>query len=315
MIFKFEPLYMERIWGGNAFSDILGRNTDLSKKIGESWEIVDREAHQSVLSNTKKKITIRSLLSSNPSEIMGPHWKKDWRFPILVKWLDCNNKLSLQVHPPKEIADKLGGEPKTENWYIAHASKGAGLFIGLKKESNKQRFVNSLKNGTAESECHWVKSNTGDSILVQSGRIHAIDAGNLILEIQQNSDTTYRVFDWNRKDENGNSRELHIKESIQSINFEDFEPRPISDSDNEVQILANCSHFRIRKMTAKSHQTIKIKGRNKDCHILSPIDCTIEVGKDLVKKGCSAISPYSQECIIKFKERGSVLITDGFSRL
>ena len=315
MIFKFEPLYMERIWGGNAFSDILGRDTDSSKKIGESWEIVDREDHQSVLSNTPKKLTLRSLLSSHGSNIMGPKWEKEWRFPILVKWLDCSNKLSLQVHPPKAIADKLGGEPKTENWYIAHASNDAGLYVGLKKGSDKDKFLESLRNGTAESQCHRVKSNTGDSILVQSGRIHAIDGGNLILEIQQNSDTTYRVFDWNRTDENGNSRELHIDESIQSINFDDFEPKLIPNTGSEVQNLANCSQFRIRKFTANAQQTIKIKESNQDCIIISPVDCVVEVGKELIEKGGSAISPYSQECIIKFKEGGSLLITDGFSRL
>ena len=130
-------------------------------------------------------MTIREILELNHPQIMGPGWDQKKRFPILVKWLDCAKRLSLQVHPPKELANSLKGEPKTENWYIAHTWSDSGIYVGLKSGTTKDKFLKALVEKRLESVCHRIPSSAGDSILVESGRLHAIDAGNLILEIQQ----------------------------------------------------------------------------------------------------------------------------------
>lgn len=312
-IFKFEPHYFERVWGGQAFKDILGRNIHGKQNLGESWEIVDREDCQSVLINPNRgTTTLRELLKYNHLNLMGPGWNMTDKFPILVKWLDCHERLSLQVHPPESIAATLSGEPKTENWYVAHASKEAGLYVGLKSGTSKQDFMSALMEKNLQSVCHRINSCKGDSILVESGRLHAIDGGNLILEIQQNSDTTYRVYDWERVDEDGCSRKLHIEESLKCINFNDFEPDVISQDHSPVQILAESSAFRIRKFTVDKPMTINLKKVKEQCMILNPLFTDIIVGSEPIYSGTLAISPFSEKCQVCFKEPGELIVTDNF---
>lgn len=254
MIFKFEPIYQERVWGGQMLNTKLQRVIPPSAKIGESWDIVDRDDINSTMSKPFANVSsLRNLIQQEPKKIMGPQWMPDQKFPILVKWLDCSERLSLQVHPPELVAKKFSGEPKTENWYIGYASNDAGLFVGLKKRTTKEKFRSAVNNGTAEKYCHRIKSNRGDSILIESGRIHAIDAGNLILEIQQNSDTTYRVFDWDRNGLDGVPRKLHIEKSMECIDFNDFEPSILKTSGrSKMQNLADSKEFRIRKFNLVS---------------------------------------------------------------
>lgn len=159
---------------------------------------------------------------------------------MLIKILDARQDLSLQVHPPQHLASKLNGEPKTEMWYIAHAEPGATIYVGLKEGTSREAFKSALKNGTPEKLVHTIKPKSGDSIHIPSGRLLAIGARLAIYEIQQNSDTTYRVFDWNRPGTDGKPRELDIEESIQGIDFEDFEPQMDSPTNNT---LAECPFY------------------------------------------------------------------------
>ncbi|HET7537894.1 MAG TPA: type I phosphomannose isomerase catalytic subunit, partial [Candidatus Didemnitutus sp.] len=196
---QFDPLYQERVWGGRALADQLGRTLPTAAPIGESWEIVDRpEAQSLVRGGDSGGRTLRQVIEQHASDVMGPGWPAKKPFPILVKWLDCRERLSLQVHPPASVAGKLGGEPKTENWYIAHAGRSAAVLAGLKAGVTPDDFERALANNTAEELVERHETRAGDSLLIHSGIMHAIDAGNLILEIQQNSDTTYRVYDWGR---------------------------------------------------------------------------------------------------------------------
>ena len=246
-LLTFTPLYMERVWGGRGLEAKLGRTLPEGKVIGESWELVDRKGEQSVVaSGTQAGKSIRELLESSASEILGPGRDGSQPFPILIKWLDCQDRLSLQVHPPAEIAPSLGGEPKTENWYIAECDEGASLIVGLKNGVTREQFTLALAENQAEDCVHRFPVKAGDSILVESGRMHAIDAGNLILEIQQNSDTTYRVYDWGRVGLDGAPRQLHIEESLKSIDFDDYEPETLKIVPG-TQTLADCKEFRIRK--------------------------------------------------------------------
>ena len=147
------------------------------------------------------------------------------RFPLLCKILDAREKLSLQVHPPANKAAELGGEPKTEMWFIADAAPGATLFVGLKRGVTRAEFEKKIADGSVADCFHRVPVRAGDTMFLPSGRVHAIGAGLVIFEIQQNSDTTYRVFDWNRAGLDGKPRELHVAPSLASIDFGDFEPQ------------------------------------------------------------------------------------------
>ena len=247
-ILRFQPLYHERVWGGRAFETTLGRALPPERPIGESWEIVDRAEAQSVVrSGAPAGETLRSLLEKHAADIMGPRWPAAKPFPLLVKWLDCRERLSLQVHPPAAVAGALGGEPKTENWYIAATAADARLIVGLRRGVTRAQFERAFAEGKVEDCVHHFRVAAGDSILVHSGQVHAIDAGNLILEIQQNSDTTYRVYDWGRTGLDGKPRQMHLAQSLSSIDWNDFEPAPLRGAPTS-GVIADCPEFSIRRV-------------------------------------------------------------------
>ncbi|HSH38163.1 MAG TPA: type I phosphomannose isomerase catalytic subunit, partial [Chthoniobacterales bacterium] len=210
----FEPIFMERIWGGRRLQTLFGKRLPAGVRIGESWEIVDRPEAQSVVHQGPwRGTTLHALWTEHRQDVFG-EIAHSRRFPILIKLLDAEDKLSLQVHPPAEIAAELGGEPKTEFWYIADASPAAELYVGMRRESSRAAFEEAIASGTAEEHVQRVPVKAGDGMFLPSGRVHAIGAGNVIVEVQQNSDTTYRVFDWNRTDDTGKPRTLHVAESL-----------------------------------------------------------------------------------------------------
>ena len=315
MIFKFEPIYKERIWGGTKIREYFNRDIPLGNHIGESWEVVDRDKDKSVVANTiHQGKTLSELLESEGKSVMGPKWETGVAFPLLVKWLDCSERLSLQVHPPSKIAEKLSGEPKTENWYVAEASQDACLFAGLKRGTSRESFRRALCNNEAESLCHRFASKKGDSILVESGRVHAIDSGNLILEIQQNSDTTYRVYDWERLGLDERPRTLHVEESMRCIDFKDYEPKPISTiTEKGIETIAESKFFRIRKFNLKQNDTIDLKDRNSDALMIHALEGRLHANDEPLEKGEQALSPFSSNCSICCPVDTSFLVTDRFS--
>jgi mannose-6-phosphate isomerase len=239
----FSPIYMERVWGGRMLESVYGRALPHpDRPFGESWEISDREGGRSVADvGPFAGLSLHHLWNSRREEIFGAgyeHFPSD--FPILIKILDARDDLSIQVHPPTNLTKILGGEPKTEMWYIADRDPGAKLYVGLKNGVTAQVFRRAIELGTVADCVHTLLPNPSDSIFIPSGRLHAIGAGFLIFEIQQNSDTTYRVFDWNRVGLDGKPRDLHIKESMASIDFTDFEPAMDRPVDN---VLASCPRF------------------------------------------------------------------------
>lgn len=257
-LLRFQPLYQERVWGGRRLESALGRALPPDRMIGESWEVVDRPEAQSVVAGGScGGRTLREVLAAHRAEIMGPGWPEHRPFPILVKWLDCRERLSLQVHPPAAVAAELAGEPKTENWYIAETVPGAQLIVGLKRGVTRAQFEEALRQNTVEPCVHHFRVAAGDSILVQSGQVHAIDAGNLILEIQQNSDTTYRVYDWGRVGLDGRPRQLHVEQSLRSIDWSDYEPMPRRAAPTS-GVIADCEEFCIRRV---------VLGAGERCHL------------------------------------------------
>jgi mannose-6-phosphate isomerase len=221
----FHPLFKERVWGGRELERLYHKALPPLAPIGESWEISDRPGDVSVIANGPLAgKDLRWLMENHPAELLGPASPHAGRFPLLIKILDARDKLSLQVHPPPREAAVLGGEPKTEMWYIADATPGAELYVGLKRGATRAEIERKLQTGDVAECFHRVSVRPGDSMFLPSGRVHAIGAGLVIFEIQQNSDTTYRVFDWNRVGLDGKPRALHIKQSLASIDFDDFEP-------------------------------------------------------------------------------------------
>ena len=242
----FKPLYMQRVWGGRELERVYGRALPHPHlPFGESWEIVDRENEQSVVDHGPLVgKTLHELWTNQRGEIFGAGYEDHTRFPILIKVLDAREDLSIQVHPPAGRAAELGGEPKTEMWFIAGCDPGAKLHVGLKRGVTLTDFEQAIADGTVADCVHAIQPHPGDSIFIPSGRLHAIGAGLLIHEIQQNSDTTYRVFDWNRMGLDGKPRELHIEQSLASIDFDDYEPT-MDKPDGDV--LADCVYFRTER--------------------------------------------------------------------
>jgi mannose-6-phosphate isomerase len=236
---------MTRVWGGRTLQEVYGRELPDSQPYGESWEVTDRPDEQSLISEGPLAgTTLHDLWTQQREEIFGPGLRGE-RFPLLIKILDARDDLSIQVHPPAEIAPNLGGEPKTEMWYIADAAPGAKLYIGLSDRVTKEQFEAAIAAGTVDQLVHAVEPEVGQSIFIPSGRLHAIGAGLLIYEIQQNSDTTYRVFDWNRVGLDGTPRDLHVSESMACIDFSDCEPG-MDEPDGHT--LASCDHFAVDQL-------------------------------------------------------------------
>ncbi|MBC8126545.1 MAG: class I mannose-6-phosphate isomerase [Gloeobacteraceae cyanobacterium ES-bin-144] len=246
---------MERVWGGRELERVYGRSLpDPHKPFGESWEIVDREHEQSVVDHGHLTGTsLHELWTTRRDEVFGSSFADHPRFPILIKVLDARDDLSIQVHPPVHLAASLGGDAKTEMWFIVDCNEGAKLYVGLKNGVSKSDFESSIADGTVEKCIHAISPKPGESIFIPSGRLHAIGAGFLIHEIQQNSDTTYRVFDWNRLGLNGEPRDLHVAESIASIDFNDFEPTMDTP---QGETLASCAYFKTDRKSIASGQNI-----------------------------------------------------------
>jgi mannose-6-phosphate isomerase len=260
---------------------LYGKPLPAGHPIGESWEITDRPGDVSVITNGPfAGRDLRWLMENHRADLVGDAKLAGDRFPLLIKLLDAREKLSLQVHPPSHMAAELGGEPKTELWYIADAEPGAVLYVGLKRGVTRADFSRRVQDGTVAECFHQVPVKAGDTMFLPSGRVHAIGGGLVIFEIQQNSDTTYRVFDWNRTGLDGNPRELHVPQSLASINFDDFEPglvvSPIHDADSRrVRTLADNDCFAVELVETPRPATLsQATGR---MEILGMVTGSIEI--------------------------------------
>ncbi len=221
----FQPIFKERVWGGDKIHRLYSKKIQQAAPIGESWEISDHADDISVIANGPLAgKNLRWLMENHREELLGSAKDQNGRFPLLVKILDAREKLSLQVHPPASVAAKLGGEPKTEMWFVADAEPSAKIFVGLKQKTSREQFKKKIGDGSVAECFHRIPVKVGDAMFLPSGRVHAVGAGLVLFEIQQNSDTTYRVFDWNRVGLDGKPRELHVNEALASIDFNDFEP-------------------------------------------------------------------------------------------
>jgi mannose-6-phosphate isomerase len=255
---------MERIWGGRRLESEFGKRLPADADIGESWEIVDREEAQSVVRHGPLRgRTLHELWSQDRQLVFGdvadgPSRTGVSRFPLLIKLLDAHEKLSLQVHPPEKVAAKLRGEPKTEFWYVAAALPGAKIYVGLRQATSRAEFEAALRAGKISQLVHAIEVKVGDAMFLPAGRFHAVGGGNLLVEIQQNSDTTYRVFDWNRRDETGKPRALHVDQALECIDFDDVGPQLVQAKGEQ---LVRHELFEVQKWTLAAPREIAPPGQ------------------------------------------------------
>jgi mannose-6-phosphate isomerase len=299
---KLNPIYKEKIWGGANLKTVLGKNIP-SDRIGESWEISDHDEDTSTIANGPLAgKSLHDIFTGQPVELMGERLASRYpeRFPVLIKFIDAKDKLSVQVHPDDEYASlhERGSYGKSEAWYIVHAEPGAFIIAGLERKMTRQEFEEALKSGKVEECVHKLPVKSGDFIYIPAGRIHAIMPGILINEIQQNSDITYRVYDWNRTDDAGKPRELHVRQSLETINFRDAKVqvgKPVAEYSDRTILVEN-AFFTIEKLYVRKTQGVKTTLDN-SFHAYTVIRGKGEVlgsGMSLVvEKGESFLVPYS----------------------
>jgi len=223
-VYSLEPVYQERIWGGTNLHTLFGRQLPADQLIGEAWELSDRPGAQSQVTELGKSLH-ELWAGPDRKKLFGSGAPDTELFPILIKLLDAQDKLSLQVHPPAALAPRFKGDPKTEMWYFLETTPEACIYAGLKNGVTRESFTAALAQGRVADCFHSLSTTAGETMFLPSGRVHAIGAGNVILEVQQNSDTTFRVYDWDRVDaKTGQPRALHVAESLECINFRDYTP-------------------------------------------------------------------------------------------
>ena len=222
---KMQPVLMERVWGGRRLAELLGKAVPADKRIGESWELADHPHGRSIVADGPLAgKTLRLVLERHGPEVLGREGAaKAWaaRFGLLVKFIDASDRLSVQIHPDDAYAaaHARGESGKTECWVIVHADPGAWLIHGLKPGTTRAAFAAALDKGKVEDLLAVRPVKAGDFIWVPAGTVHAVGPGIVLAEVQQTSDLTYRVYDWNRKGLDGKPRELHVREALQAIRF------------------------------------------------------------------------------------------------
>ncbi len=274
------PVYKDYIWGGTKIPRVFNRDLPPGR-YAESWEVSDRTEGMSVISNgPHKDKTLAELVATMGVNLIGTAANAEI-FPLLIKIIDAKQRLSVQVHPNDKQAEKFGGEAKTEMWYVLDAEPGAQVFAGLKKGVNKKTFEEAMKNKTFADVLQSIPAIPGESIFIPGGRIHAIGEGCLLLEVQQNSNTTYRVYDWDRVDANGKPRQLHVDKAMQVINWRDkpaesIKPKQLKTTGgNDWWKIIDCQYFKMLRVDLKEQETILYD--NKSFHVIFALNGTMAI--------------------------------------
>lgn len=266
----FEPLFMERVWGGRWLQEAYGKPLPAGAVIGESWELVDRDEAESV---AEDGTSLHTLWTDHRAEVFGARGVAHPapRFPVLIKLLDAEQALSVQVHPPASVAAGLGGEPKNECWVLADAKPEAYLLVGLREGVDRVAFESALTAGEDVSlMLQRIPVTRGDALDIPSGRVHAIGGGCLIAEIQQNSDTTYRVYDFNRPGLDGKPRQLHIPQSLASIDFDDVTPDLVA---RDSETIAHTDCFAVDRWRLDGERNAAPEG---ECAVVQVLEGEVE---------------------------------------
>lgn len=281
-IFTFRPYLKTVIWGGDKIKNFKGIETNLTD-IGESWEISGVPGHESVVATGDDAgLTISSLIEKYKSDLVGEHVYQRYGdlFPLLIKIIDARDRLSIQVHPDDTLAAaRHNSAGKTEMWYVIDADDNADIISGLSKEITPDEYRRRVANNSITDVLAHHPSHAGDVFFLPAGRIHAIGAGNLIAEIQQTSDITYRVYDYDRRGADGQPRQLHVEEAADAIDYkvyDDYVTRYDRDADGEVP-LVKCRYFDVEKVAVNGSFELKHDGTSFNILICIGGQCTVTV--------------------------------------
>ncbi len=306
---RFQPIFRRYIWGGRRLATALDKPIGPEDDYAESWEVVDRREDQStILYGSLAGHTLEHVIHQSGIDLLGPEiWSQvsrdglpsqlRTRFPLLLKFLDANRTLSVQVHPTDEIATKQSPPDlgKTEAWYVIEADPGSVIYAGLKEGVDRKALQHAVATQTTDEVLNQISPSPGDCIFIPAGTVHAIGSGLLIAEIQQCSDTTYRLFDWNRVDSEGRARPLHIDAAINVTDYVrgPVRPQPTKPTSLKgVNELVSCDKFVMRHWVIDSDQTIET---DKRFRLLSVIRGSMNVVEDpsaeLLKRGESMLIP------------------------
>ena len=284
---RFEPIFRSYIWGGDRLASQLGKKPPGTGIWAESWEIVDhREGESIVAEGAFAGWSLRQLIESFPNEIIGRDTPNE-RFPLLLKYLDCQRVLSVQVHPDDEYGAKMPqpDRGKTEAWYVIDAEPDSKLYAGLKLGVSRQTLAAAIANGETESCLHVLSPKAGDCIFIPAGTVHALGEGLLVAEIQQASDCTFRLFDWDRVDKDGQPRQLHIDQALEVIDYDrgpiEFVSAPTDTLSNGPRVLVACDKFTLQEFSRPGTYSLP----SEQLAII-----TVPVGQAVVKTGVSALS-------------------------
>ena len=274
---RFEPLFRRYIWGGRRLADVLKKPIG-DQTAAESWEVVDHQDDQSIVRfGDLSGKSLRELIAEHGNDLIGKELMKKIsadslpdhlrnRFPLLLKFLDANRNLSVQVHPDDEFGATLSPPDlgKTEAWYVMHADPGSKIYAGLKAGVSAESFRSAIESGDTESTLHSFEPKQGDCVFIRAGTQHAIGAGLLIAEIQQASNTTFRVYDWGRVGADGQPRELHIEQAIKATDFSRGPvacETPQATDDPQWQTIVRCEKFEMKRGKFDSPVSIDGDGR------------------------------------------------------
>jgi len=251
---KFTPIAKETIWGGNKLKTVLSKNFSSEKQIGESWEISGVKNDISIVANGHLKgDSLNKLITDFGTRLLGDkvYQKFGNEFPLLIKFIDANDALSIQVHPDDVLAkERHNSFGKTEMWYVLDAEKDANLIVGFNQEVDKQIYQQKLEEGKLEDILNAENVENGSCYFIPAGRVHAIGKGILLAEIQQTSDITYRMYDWNRVDKMGKSRELHTEQAVDAIDYtqeKEYATQYTAETNKTTQ-LASCEYFTTNRL-------------------------------------------------------------------
>lgn len=295
---KFEPILKSKIWGGEKLKTFLNKKSTLSN-IGESWEISDVEGDTSIVANGSLKTqSLKELLSTYKADLVGEKNYKKFgnQFPLLIKFIDAKEDLSIQLHPNDELAAKRHNSfGKTEMWYVMQADKGANLIVDFNQKMNAELYLQHLHNKSLIEILNFDKVKTGDAYFIEVGRVHAIGAGVMLAEIQQTSDITYRIYDWERKDDQGNERELHTDLAVDAIGFDMGDNfRVVYDKKPNVSnTMVNCSYFTTNYLKV---DTVLQRENTHDSFMIymcveGEAEITTENHSEIIKKGETLLLP------------------------
>lgn len=301
----FEPILQDRIWGGTKLKTDLGKTNLPTETTGESWELSDVKGNVSIVANGEYKgKTLTELLEEYPAEVLGykVHEKYGKEFPLLFKFLDAKDDLSIQVHPNDELAKKRHNSfGKTEMWYVMQADEGARIIVGFKEKSSPEEYLEHLENKNLIKILNEVPVKKGDVFFLETGTIHAIGAGIVIAEIQQTSDITYRIYDWDRVDANGNSRELHVDLALDAMNYNTTDTQKhYTTVENTSNVMVDCPYFITSYLPLKGSCAINKEGSSFTVYICTEGEFEINANGEAYsfKKGDTVLIPASLKVYI-----------------